>query len=592
MIGFNPHKKNEGGWKMSRHFKYHLIVVAIISLLLCTGIPVLIRAENTPQDPYIAISRWVESTNRQDWTSYIKLYDPESAADIRTFINNPQNKTNHMGIYNIKAAALKEIRPVSNSTVASLTNIKQYQDHYSQIQTFVAGISYTVYQENKYHFNGVNYRLILLGKEPSGWKIVEVGDAPLEILISLGYKFGSPSENKALNLIQKRIRDNSDGATEEPDSSGSQATPAQTQKSPAGAKIQNLQVLDTPATDNNLLPAIKLAPPGAIRVYLTGSGNTVTLDFSTYCKNVLPNEWIASWPAESLQAGAMCVKTYAWYHVIHPKWPDLNADVKDTTADQVYKPDSAHAATSAAYDNVNAVGMLNSAGNIFEAQYLAGTQGSPGNAGSGKVMQWGTKYWCDQGTKNYQQMLRYYYDNSDKSSGAISFFTIDGTPQPTPTPTLTPTDTTTPAPTPTPSITRITVDNDDNNSFFTTGRWSTSSQDGYDGKTYRYAPVGRYAARNFNAIWKLDIPRSGRWKLSVVVRSDSNRATSAKYLLGTAAGRETVYVNQYNATSTLKTIVLGSWNFNPGESQVVLDAQGSSGGTYVIADTVIAEYQQ
>ena len=38
--------------------------------------------------------------------------------------------------------------------------------------------------------------------------------------------------------------------------------------------------------------------------YRTSSGDIEKIGFYDYCKNVLPNEWVASWPEEALKAGA------------------------------------------------------------------------------------------------------------------------------------------------------------------------------------------------------------------------------------------------------------------------------------------------
>ncbi len=74
-----------------------------------------------------------------------------------------------------------------------------------------------------------------------------------------------------------------------------------------------------------------------------------TVDFRQYAKHVLPNEWNYTWPADSLQAGAMAVKMYAWYWVaLDGKWKD--ADVWDSTCDQVYNPNFEYASTNTAVD--------------------------------------------------------------------------------------------------------------------------------------------------------------------------------------------------------------------------------------------------
>ena len=74
-----------------------------------------------------------------------------------------------------------------------------------------------------------------------------------------------------------------------------------------------------------------------------------TIDFKEYAKHVLPNEWGARWPGESLRAGAMAVKMYAWsYIAAGGKWPD--ADVYDSTCDQVYIPSISYASTDRAVE--------------------------------------------------------------------------------------------------------------------------------------------------------------------------------------------------------------------------------------------------
>jgi len=98
--------------------------------------------------------------------------------------------------------------------------------------------------------------------------------------------------------------------------------------------------------------------PETIRVRVTGNpicnlslNYTVeVIDFKEYVKHVLPNEWISSWPWESLRSGAMATKMYAWYWVAAGgKWSD--ADVYDSTCDQVYNPAVSYASTNQAVDD-------------------------------------------------------------------------------------------------------------------------------------------------------------------------------------------------------------------------------------------------
>jgi len=121
---------------------------------------------------------------------------------------------------------------------------------------------------------------------------------------------------------------------------------------PAGVVEQALRVQGAAAT-----LAADAPLPATIRVRVTGYPHcdisrpyTVeVVDFKEYAKHVLPNEWVNSWPWESLRAGAMAVKMYAWsYIAAGGKWPD--ADVYDSTCDQVYNPAVSYASTNQSVD--------------------------------------------------------------------------------------------------------------------------------------------------------------------------------------------------------------------------------------------------
>ena len=78
---------------------------------------------------------------------------------------------------------------------------------------------------------------------------------------------------------------------------------------------------------------------------------TQRVRFVDYIRNVLANEWVAAWPAASLDAGAIAVKEFAWYTVvIERKWRSKGYpfDMVDSTCDQYYRDASADPRTDAA----------------------------------------------------------------------------------------------------------------------------------------------------------------------------------------------------------------------------------------------------
>jgi hypothetical protein len=84
-----------------------------------------------------------------------------------------------------------------------------------------------------------------------------------------------------------------------------------------------------------------ILPPPTVRV-LRSSGVVQTVDFKTYVKVVMAAEWPPAWPIESLRAGAVTIKEYAWYYTIHYRGGTGTGgcfDVFDNSNDQVYYPE-------------------------------------------------------------------------------------------------------------------------------------------------------------------------------------------------------------------------------------------------------------
>ncbi|GAB2483756.1 SpoIID/LytB domain-containing protein [Jatrophihabitans fulvus] len=152
--------------------------------------------------------------------------------------------------------------------------------------------------------------------------------------------------------------------------------------------------------------------PSSILVYRAGSGAIDRVAFKTYVKNVLPNEWKASWDADALKAGAMAVKSFGWYWALHSdrKTSDGRCfDVYDDTRSQVYKPGSAVTSTSNAVDATWGTRLARS-GHVLQAHYCATTTACGSSYVDGDWMsQYGSQDRAEEG-KGWQTILRYYYD--------------------------------------------------------------------------------------------------------------------------------------------------------------------------------------
>jgi hypothetical protein len=151
--------------------------------------------------------------------------------------------------------------------------------------------------------------------------------------------------------------------------------------------------------------------PTTILVYRVSLGRVERVDFKTYVKNVLPNEWVTSWPAESLKSGAMAVKSFGWYWALHSTRKTSGGscfDVYDNTSSQVYKPGTAVASTNSAVDATWGTRMTRSS-NILQAHYCSTTTACGAWVDGDWMSQYGSRDQANAG-KSYSTILRSYFD--------------------------------------------------------------------------------------------------------------------------------------------------------------------------------------
>ncbi|MEX1295599.1 MAG: SpoIID/LytB domain-containing protein [Candidatus Limnocylindrales bacterium] len=127
---------------------------------------------------------------------------------------------------------------------------------------------------------------------------------------------------------------------------------------PASAAIQPAAPEASPAFDASSKTCTKwastLTPPRTVRVLRTAAtspgtkvkGTVQTVDFYEYVATVMAAEWPERYPIETIKAGAMATKQFAWFYIKYPrggtKWKDGEKhcyDVVDSTVDQWYRPE-------------------------------------------------------------------------------------------------------------------------------------------------------------------------------------------------------------------------------------------------------------
>jgi peptidoglycan hydrolase-like amidase len=138
--------------------------------------------------------------------------------------------------------------------------------------------------------------------------------------------------------------------------------------------------------------------------------------FQDYLRNVLPNEWVVTWPAAALDAGAVAAKQYAWYTAfVLRKWrrQGYAFDLLDNPCDQHYKDNSAHQATDAAFQRTWSLALTRNEA-IFPLYYR--TRDAQCGAIADCMGQWGS-YERAMAGENGTQILLHYYAPADINPG-------------------------------------------------------------------------------------------------------------------------------------------------------------------------------
>jgi stage II sporulation SpoD-like protein/carboxypeptidase family protein len=169
-----------------------------------------------------------------------------------------------------------------------------------------------------------------------------------------------------------------------------------------------------------------LAPPQKIWVWISADKVSKQYDFNFYARHVLPAEWISSWDADSLGAGAIAVKTYGWYRTQKGhaySGGDGCADIQDNTSDQVFDPSLSYASTDKAVDATFG-SILWKDGNLFLSQYYAGAEGDKcapvTGQYAGRMSQWGTQT-CALNSVLWPEIVTTFYDTGTQWNDIRNF---------------------------------------------------------------------------------------------------------------------------------------------------------------------------
>ncbi|MEO0168765.1 MAG: SpoIID/LytB domain-containing protein [candidate division WOR-3 bacterium] len=128
----------------------------------------------------------------------------------------------------------------------------------------------------------------------------------------------------------------------------------------------------TPSDEDYELHAPLLIPPSTIKVGTNCSCRSCSsvsiVSLETYVQYGLDDEWIASWNAHSLRAGAIPYRSYGAWHVLNPI--NSSYDICNSACCQVWDPSDSYSSTVNAAIYTSGI-MLENSGTIARSEYSA-----------------------------------------------------------------------------------------------------------------------------------------------------------------------------------------------------------------------------
>ncbi|HUG49268.1 MAG TPA: SpoIID/LytB domain-containing protein [Candidatus Limnocylindria bacterium] len=167
-------------------------------------------------------------------------------------------------------------------------------------------------------------------------------------------------------------------------------------------------------------------PPNSIRVFNRTTGRVERVNFRRYVGVVMASgEWPARMPPAVLQAGAVAVKQFAWYHSLQgrhrPSFVTASGqcyDVTSSTRDQMYRPAIANVSPKhwQAIDSTWGLSVRKN-GRFTLTQYNSGSARNCGADANGRIMKQRSARNCANRGYSARQILRTYYGPNVSLSG-------------------------------------------------------------------------------------------------------------------------------------------------------------------------------
>ena len=409
---------------MIKKVKYIVCSLMITFTGVLLGLSMKVEAMENKDSNIEAIYDIADAISQKDWNRFTGYFSTSEQEYYNYYFDSQET----VGVKQVKRAVVDEIIPVEPVVAQDSLLTKEYPilNNAEDIKCYILALSCDVSIENEFFFNGINYFLVVFAQEDGEMKIIQFNRPTMKLLenslIQTMDANGSNSDERlsGINVIQQAENGVCVNANNEILSNNFTTIYASNEGEDDSIEVYAGGTGNYP----NLNHYAIYSYPEEIKVKMnkTGNGNIKTVAMEEYIKCTLPNEWMGSWNADALKAGAYCVKMVGWYRTLKPVSSTGGYHVTQGT--QNYIESSNYSTTDSAVNAIRCSGMANSTCNLFFPEYARGVKGDKGVKASGKLKQYGTLALAQDGY-GYRNILNYYYSGSSYSDGDVVLFSYE-----------------------------------------------------------------------------------------------------------------------------------------------------------------------
>ncbi|OXT07126.1 hypothetical protein CE561_08900 [Thermoanaerobacterium thermosaccharolyticum] len=148
-------------------------------------------------DPIAVIKGMIQAINDQDPYEYMNYFTNSNRTAMTQFLSSNKSES----FFKEKEAKLVQIKELPKDIGIEAAGISSGENlNLDDTRIFYAEINFKVDKEDKWLYNGTNYRVIVVTKEDGNWKIVRLSVPSIEYLKDTGNGFNSEDENIAVKI--------------------------------------------------------------------------------------------------------------------------------------------------------------------------------------------------------------------------------------------------------------------------------------------------------------------------------------------------------------------------------------------------------